>query len=76
VSYIPLLTGINLTEFSAYEKSGNFPVVRFNESISSRTSGDEVRAKFFGMGDAFGNQYNISNSLEENAGYFYTGFTP
>lgn len=45
----------------------------FNTGINSNQS-DEIYQKFFGMGDAFQNQYDISSYDAENAGFFYTGY--
>lgn len=58
-----------------YSGEGNLPI-QFNTQISSNLSGqDWVAQKFYGMGTAFSGRYDIKVTAEENAGFFYTGFT-
>lgn len=50
--------------------------LKFDFTVSSNLSGyDNVTQKFFGMGTAFSGLYNIEVSEEENAGFFYSGFS-
>ncbi len=78
VSPTPLLTGIDPGEYTVRDgyESDLYPNAKFREPISAYTKGldDDIRLKFFGMGDAFSGLYSISASAEENAGYFYSGY--
>lgn len=62
----------NLQMFSG---QGALPI-KFLQKIPSNLSGYNVATqKFFGMGTAFSGKYQINVEQEENAGFFYTGFT-
>ena len=70
-SYRSYSTGQNYI----YSGQGDLPI-QFVVSVSSNMSGqDLITKKFYGMGDAFSGQYNINLTQEQNAGFFYTGFT-
>ncbi len=58
-----------------FSGGGSLPI-QFNEQIPSNLSGhDRTTQKFFGMGTAFSGKYNIDVVAEENAGFFYSGFS-
>lgn len=58
-----------------FSGGGALPIT-FKQHVSSNLSGfDSITQKFFGMGTAFSGKYSIDLSSEENAGFFYTGFS-
>jgi hypothetical protein len=58
-----------------FSGGGSLPV-KFVQKISSNLSGyDRTTQQFFGMGTAFSGVYNLNVTAEENAGFFYSGFT-
>jgi len=62
---------------SGFLYSGNASDVpiKVNVDISSNLSGRDITTqKFFGMGNAFSGQYEMTLRAEENAGFYYTGF--
>lgn len=59
---------------SLFSGEGSLPL-RFYKTVSSNLSGyDRTTQKFLGMGTAFSGQYSTVTTLEENAGFFYSGF--
>jgi hypothetical protein len=58
-----------------FSGDGSLPI-QFNVGISSNLSKhSEMTRKFFGMGTALGGKYNVKVTAEENAGFFYSGFS-
>lgn len=77
VSSRPLVSGLESslrTVQQSYE-DGVYPKAAFIRTISAFDTGDDVRTKFLSMGNAFDGAYQITGSSEENAGYFYSGYT-
>lgn len=78
VSPIVILSG---KDDGAYTVQGSYetdiyPKVLFNQNIPAYIAGDDdIKAKVFGMGNAFSGKYVIKAVDEENAGYFYSGYT-
>lgn len=76
----PLISGEDLYPYTVRDgiEDGRFPKAKFYKTISSSAnSEDEIKLKFFGMGDSFSGQVSSlsAGSVEENAGYFYSGYS-
>jgi hypothetical protein len=76
VSSRPILTGTDLAHYTVESlENGSYPRAQFFETISAYTSGDDdIKTKVFGMGNAFSGRYSVNTSVEENAGYHYSGY--
>lgn len=73
-STIPLTSGVDGSHYKFDDEA--FARATFIKTIGSEFKNhDNVYREFFGMGDNFNNQFSINAVAEENAGYFYTGFS-
>jgi hypothetical protein len=69
VGKAPLLSGTDKNSYTVVTSSfedGTYPKVKFNQKVSSAfiSGDDDIKLKFFGMGDAFSGQiYNNSLPL-------------
>lgn len=77
ISSIPLISGSDesIHGVLAGLESFSFPRAKFNNAISAyNLNDDDIKLKFFGMGNALSGKFNIITSMEENAGYIYSGY--
>lgn len=71
----PLLIFSGISPVSIPVNASGKNNVKFGVKINSNFNiSDNITKQFFGMGDAFGGQYNILKSFSSNAGYNYTGY--